>query len=263
MDSNKKKGYKSSTIVLFIVVCIVFVSAICFTFLYVRDYRVNDAIDISRINEDKHINIYFVRHGKTDANANNIYAGSGTDAKLTTEGINSTKKTGDALKSISFDKVYTSELSRTIDTANIILEENNNGLPRLEAMNLLNDINWGDIEGKPQAEVAKMFPQYDEEFLVGNVNDKSFNSPVYAPNKNKMVNQFYKALKEICKNSPDGANVLVVGHSSFVWLLDSLFPEQMKGIEGLNNSSITLLEYDKGNLTLKQVNMDADNYSVN
>lgn len=263
MNSNKENSNKLKSLVLFIIACLVLASSVCFAFLYVRDYKVNDAIDAARIYEDKHLNIYFVRHGKTDANINNVFAGRGTDAKLTEEGVDSTKKTGVALKDIRFDKVFTSELSRTADTANIILEENNNGLPRLEALYQLNDIDWGDIEGKTQEEVAKMFPQFNEDFLVGGINDKRYNSPIHGSTKNQMANQFYEALKGICKETPDNGNALIVGHSSFVWLLDSLFPEQMKGIEGLNNSSITLLEYDKGNLTLKQVNMDADNYNVN
>ena len=263
MNTNKGNNNKKRAIVLFMIACLLLVSSVCFAYIYVKDYKVNDAIDAARINEDKHINIYFVRHGKTDANINNVFAGRGTDAKLVEEGVNSTRKTGNALKDTKYDKVFTSELSRTIDTANIILGENNNGLPRLEALSLLNDIDWGDIEGKTREEVAKMFPQYNEVFLVGDLSDKRFNSPVHSSTKNQMANQFYEALKVICKETPDNGNALVVGHSSFVWLLDSLFPEQMKGIEGLNNSSITLLEYDKGNLTLKQVNMDADNYNVN
>ena len=262
MNSKKGNSNKAISIILFIVMCLLLVSAICFTYLYVRDYKVNDVIKVASINEDKHINIYFVRHGKTDANVNNVFAGCRTDAKLIEEGIEDTKKTGRALRDVRFDKVYTSQMSRAMDTANIILGENNNESPAIEAINLLNDIDWGNIEGKTDVEVAKQFPDYTYAQFVGNYDDTGFISPINAMSENQMVNQFYDALKTICKESPDGGNVLVVGHSSFVWLLDALFTEEMKGIDGLNNSSITLLEYDRGQWVLDQVNMDADGFAL-
>ena len=263
MDSRRKSKIHVRIIALIIVICLILVGVGFAVYYFVKPSSVsNPAITSSPINEDKHINIYFVRHGKTDANINNVFCGRGTDAKLIDEGRETTKKTGMALRDIKFHKVFTSELSRTLDTANIILEENNNGFIRLEPINLLNDIDWGDIEGKTDAEVSKEYPNYTFEQFIGTPGDTNFVSPIHASTENQMVNQFYEALKEICKGTPDGGNVLVVGHSSFVWLLDVLFPDKMKGIDGLNNSSITLIEYNKGKMSLKQVNVDADKFNV-
>ena len=67
-------------------------------------------------------NIYIVRHGEASHNVRSINIE--TDTNLTEEGIKSVTKTGDFLKEIKFNYVFSSPLYRAIKTTQIILDNN-------------------------------------------------------------------------------------------------------------------------------------------
>lgn len=70
--------------------------------------------------------IFFVRHGETDFNKNEIFQGSEVDKILNSNGVLQSEKTGLYLKKYGlFDKIYSSPLSRAIETANIIKKHTN------------------------------------------------------------------------------------------------------------------------------------------
>lgn len=69
------------------------------------------------------VTFYFVRHGETYLNYYNKMQGW-ANAPLTPRGEEVIRKSGRGLAEVKFDAVYTSDLQRTIDTANILLEEN-------------------------------------------------------------------------------------------------------------------------------------------
>ena len=59
--------------------------------------------------------LFLVRHGETTANLNRIYAGQ-SDVKLTDLGRKQAESIRPILAPFTFDKVYSSDLSRAIDT---------------------------------------------------------------------------------------------------------------------------------------------------
>ncbi|MBO5868351.1 MAG: histidine phosphatase family protein [Oscillospiraceae bacterium] len=59
--------------------------------------------------------IFLVRHGESEANFNKRYSGQ-TDVKLTPLGIQQAQTVRPILEGITFDKVYSSDLSRAYDT---------------------------------------------------------------------------------------------------------------------------------------------------
>jgi len=65
--------------------------------------------------------LYLVRHGETDANKNGIIQGQ-TDTQLNNVGIGQAVLVAEALRSIPFDKAYTSDLARASATADAILK---------------------------------------------------------------------------------------------------------------------------------------------
>lgn len=67
------------------------------------------------------MNIYFVRHGQTISNENKIIQGE--DDPLTSTGIDQAKKLAERFKEIDLDVIYSSPLSRAIDTAKMISNE--------------------------------------------------------------------------------------------------------------------------------------------
>ena len=53
--------------------------------------------------------IYFIRHGESQANAQNVFIGH-TDLDLTEKGHKQAQKTAEFLKDVSVDKIYSSDL---------------------------------------------------------------------------------------------------------------------------------------------------------
>lgn len=66
--------------------------------------------------------IYIVRHGETNENLNHIIQGQ-TDSVLNETGKMQAKKISQRLKNIKFDNVFSSDLLRTRETAEIIAIE--------------------------------------------------------------------------------------------------------------------------------------------
>lgn len=88
--------------------------------------------------------IYIIRHGETDYNKRGIIQGSGVDSDLNDMGRLQAEKFFQAYHHIPFDKVYSSELKRTIQSIKPFIELGH----KHEAMPEFNEINWGIFEGK-------------------------------------------------------------------------------------------------------------------
>ncbi len=209
---------------------------------------------------EKEFTLFFVRHGQTDANVAGIYAGSGTDSMLTVEGINQAKTTGEALSDILFSNVFTSELTRTKYTANLILEQNNNGTPEPKALPYLDDFYWGNVEGMTDEEVRELYPDFDLTTYIGTLDDQFFVSPIDAGSKYYTVTRLRRALDQIVTSTEKGGNVLVVGHSAMIWCLQDMFPEQVEETDGIDNASVTILHYNRGKWTLEELNLSAEEF---
>jgi len=89
--------------------------------------------------------IYIVRHGQTDFNLRGIVQGSGVDSSLNDFGRAQAKAFYEAYKHISFDKVYTSVLKRSIESVDHFIKA---GIPHDRLVGL-NEISWGKKEGQP------------------------------------------------------------------------------------------------------------------
>ncbi len=87
--------------------------------------------------------IYLVRHGQTDYNLKGIVQGSGIDASLNDMGRAQAAAFFEAFQHIKFDKVYTSNLIRTVQSVQNFIDK---GIPH-QRMAGLNEINWGTREG--------------------------------------------------------------------------------------------------------------------
>lgn len=87
--------------------------------------------------------LFLVRHGQTTANLDRIYSGQ-TDVKLTEQGKHEALSIRPILAAFSFDKVYSSDLSRAVDTQLL-------ALPGAVAVQtpLLREYDVGDLIGKP------------------------------------------------------------------------------------------------------------------
>jgi probable phosphoglycerate mutase len=95
--------------------------------------------------------IYIVRHGETDFNRMSIVQGSGVDTDLNENGKQQAELFFRRYGSIPFGHVFTSALKRSQQSVKGFIDK---GLPHT-ALAALNEICWGDFEGKYQTEEEK------------------------------------------------------------------------------------------------------------
>lgn len=88
--------------------------------------------------------IYIIRHGKTPWNVDRRLQG-GTDIELNQDGIDLAMKTGEGLKGVDFDVVYSSPLKRALETAKLIVGDRD--IPIITD-DRLREINFGSREGE-------------------------------------------------------------------------------------------------------------------
>lgn len=94
--------------------------------------------------------LYIIRHGETELNARGALQGQ-IDVPLNENGRRLAAVTGEALKHVSFDLVFSSPLSRAKETAHLVikpfLQRTGKTIPFLEDGRLM-EINWGEWEAK-------------------------------------------------------------------------------------------------------------------
>lgn len=95
------------------------------------------------------MNIYIVRHGETPWNKKKLIQGQ-RDVPLNEYGRELAQKTGEGMKEIPFDKVFSSPLIRAKETAELLMKGRN--LP-IETDNRLMEICFGGAEGMRLSEL--------------------------------------------------------------------------------------------------------------
>lgn len=102
--------------------------------------------------------LILVRHGQTDMNVDGIYFGW-LDPVLNEKGREQGKKAKDTIKSIFYDKIYSSDLKRASETAQYV-----NYLNReINYDKRLRELNFGIFEGLTYEEIQKKYPKECEE----------------------------------------------------------------------------------------------------
>lgn len=110
--------------------------------------------------------VYFIRHGETDLNRQNIVQGSGMDTELNELGRAQAKAFYDAYQEIGFELIVTSRLRRTHQTVHHFLAEN---IPWHQTADI-NEISWGIHEGSaPNPARHRDFYELLENWKQGNI----------------------------------------------------------------------------------------------
>lgn len=178
--------------------------------------------------------------------------GGDGNAELTPEAVDQAKAVGQALSDVSFGKVYTSTLGRTIDTASYLLEGAGQENVDRQQMEALDDISWGDAEGYTKQEFMEknQLDAFPDAF--GSVDDADYVSPIHAETKYHFYQRFDKGMQQIIDDINPGENVLVVAHSSMQFWLEKQFPE-LEGQE-IANLSVTVIKVSHGKMELVEYN---------
>lgn len=100
--------------------------------------------------------LILLRHGESQWNLENRFTGW-VDVPLSPRGIQEAKDAGSKLKGFTFDRAFTSVLSRANETLRLVLEAvGQTGIP-IEKDKALNERMYGDLQGLNKAETAQKY----------------------------------------------------------------------------------------------------------
>ena len=151
---------------------------------------------------------YFVRHGESEGNAARVFTGQ-TDSPLTPRGRMQAAAVAEELAKIKFDRIVSSDLSRTRDTADVIAKRQGK---RVEIVPELREINVGDRTGR----------SFDETAALPGWNDDGFVAWPGGETLEQVLARTLGAIERLTRESP-GKTILIVGHGGVNRILLSHF----------------------------------------
>ncbi len=201
--------------------------------------------------------VIFMRHGQADNNVNRILVGRHLESHLTEKGKMQVKDTARLLKSMSISKIYSSPVTRTIETTQIVGEEL--GLD-YEIDDRLYEIDLGKLAGTNYDEVLN---KYGNLFLSFYMGDDSVLSNHGVESFTAVKSRIRDLLDQIMTRH-NNHNVLLVTHldpikAAISYILD-LKPESLYKWH-MRNAALTILKQEFKTWSISAVNfMGAQRY---
>ncbi|HZA64667.1 MAG TPA: histidine phosphatase family protein [Nitrososphaeraceae archaeon] len=198
-----------------------------------------------------------MRHGQADNNVNRVLVGRHLESHLTEQGKMQVKDTARLLKSMSISKIYSSPVTRTIETAQIVGEEL--GLD-YEIDDRLYEIDLGKLAGTNYDEVLN---KYGNLFLSFYMGDDSVLSNHGVESFTAVKSRVRDLLDQIMTRH-NNQNVLLVTHldpikAAISYILD-LKPESLYKWH-MRNAALTILKQEFKTWSISAVNfMGAQRY---
>lgn len=193
--------------------------------------------------------LYIIRHGETEYNKKGMVQGSGIDAPLNENGRKQAQAFFEAYKDVKFDKVYTSNLKRTVETVQGFLDL---GLPT-EALADLREISWGRQEGVAfTPETSTEYQYICEQWAEGNLEAKIEGGENPIEVEARLAKGF-----EYITNQPKEDTVLVCVHGRVIrilmcWMLG--IPLSEMDMFRHTNTGLYLVTFEHGEYTIEQMN---------
>lgn len=192
------------------------------------------------------MNLYLIRHGRQNSTLCNV------DVPLSEEGKIQAYLLGKRLADYHIDGLYSSDLIRAIETAEIINEHL--GLTHIIKKEL-REISFGKLEGKTNGEIQRYF----SDFLM---EQDGLTSDIPYPggeNGEDVCNRMYPVIQEIAKRGYQ--NVVIVTHGNAIRavltkILGIEYSKRLLFSNTLENCSITQLKYvrEKDRFYLERLN---------
>ena len=100
--------------------------------------------------------LILLRHGESQWNLENRFTGW-VDVPLSPRGIQEAKNAGEKLRSFTFNRAFTSVLTRAIETLRLVLEAIGQTNIPIEKDKALNERMYGELQGLNKADTAKKY----------------------------------------------------------------------------------------------------------
>jgi broad specificity phosphatase PhoE len=157
------------------------------------------------------LTLYLLRHGQTALSREDVFCGSGLDPELTTEGLEMAHAFAEKYRINSWAAVFTSQLRRTIATAE----------PLCKALGIdpeicagLNEIGYGSWEGRTKEEVDRTY--YDD--YVNWLADPAWHAPTGGELAVEVERRSLQLVRDIAERFSEG-NVLAVSHKATIRII--------------------------------------------
>lgn len=188
---------------------------------------------------------YLIRHGETAWNVQGRMQGH-TDVVLGEKGREQAQDVAQTLSHISIDAIYSSPLSRAVETATIISESFDLPVTIDEG---LKERNLGALEGKSQAEMRAIYPDWKTMTEEERFKDSREGTESGEETSKRVLH----TLEEIAKTN-DGKHILAVTHGGNIrFTLVGLGYGTLESIRGIQNCGYAILDYDGENFAVSEV----------
>ena len=194
------------------------------------------------------LRIYLIRHGETEWNRQNRLQGH-SNINLSPEGYHQAITLADHPPFHHIDAIYSSDLSRAIETASIIAERFNLGV---KLMPELRETNFGDWEGREISELIAESPQAFGKFFT----DPERCHPPHGETFLECQARVMIGIREIIANH-DNQNVVAVSHGAAIRLILGAtldMPIHKMWAIAQFNMAVNVLRVDDGEFTVELIN---------
>lgn len=226
----------------------------------------------STAEENGEVTIYLTRHGETMFNDLNKVQGW-SDTPLTEEGEEVAVDLGKGLakEDVNFQSVYSSDMKRSVDTAEAVLDGLEQDNEEVQEMKGLREAGSGQFEGESldtidekQAKEAgyDSYDEYEDDKRKTDEDEWSWlanahyyaDQSGYAEGADKVQERMTEAIEKIAakQNEEGGGNVLVVSHGMSINVMLADMTDKYKG-DSLENASVTKIHYQNGDMEVESI----------
>lgn len=193
--------------------------------------------------------LYLVRHGRTLWNDEMRYQGS-SDIPLSKEGKNQARLLFERFKNIHIDKIYSSPLSRSIQTVELISEYKN---IKIKTDKRLQEIDFGEWEGKKESDLKRLYGKDYQNFCEDPYKYKAPGERLIEDVQVRVV----ECVDEIISKNA-GKDILISSHGGSLRLLIMKYLKiedaRMFNRINMDNTSISVLNIENGIVYLDKIN---------
>jgi len=183
--------------------------------------------------------LIFVRHAEAEGNLNRLFHGW-YDSKITEKGHKQAKKVAERLEGFPIDILYSSSLTRTLQTAQYISDIKQLPIIRTDKMK---EINGGDWENRTWDELPILYPNENYTWEK----EPHLHQMPNGENVVEFNDRLMKEVKSIIDHNI-GKIICIVTHGAAIRTMLCRFYgctlEHMKNINWHDNTSVTVVDYD-------------------
>ena len=184
--------------------------------------------------------LYMVRHGQSETNLAKKFTGW-AQVNLTEKGIADARRAGEFLKGLTFDRIYSSDLIRAVQTAQ-------NAIPGCEPIRLplLREIGLGSLEMRP---IEDCIAEYGEAFMI---HRRDYNFAPYGGENRDMIEERMRQFLQMLENDPC-EQAVAFGHAGTLHTaLDVMLGTRLdRSHLPCRNGSVAMFEYENGKWLLR------------